>query len=53
MAKPLSHMRASGNNVFATPKKREMQKKKLETHKERGFKAKGVSSLGIGSVRIL
>jgi len=46
-------MRASGSNVFATPKKREVQNNKLKMHKERGCKAKGVNSLGIGSIRIL
>ena len=45
-------MRASGSNVFATPKKREVQNKKLKMHKERSCKAKGVNSLGIGSIRI-
>ena len=53
MAKPLSHMRASSSNVFATPKKREVRNKKLKMHKEKGCKAKGVNSLGIGSIRIL
>ena len=52
MAKPLSHMRASGSNVFTTPKKMEVRNKKLKMHKEKGCKAKGVNSLGIGSIRI-
>ena len=46
-------MRAPGSNVFATPKKREVQNNKLKMHKERGCKAKGVNNLGIGSIRIL
>ena len=53
MAKPLSHMKASGSKVFATHKKRKVQNKKLKMHKKRGCKAKGTNSLGIGSIRIL